>query len=160
MKNKTVDRWLTPATNLAVLVGILLILVELKQNQEVLELEQTLALLESQQADFEAFREQRNQVIEDPELAQLVLDGASGKELSAVDAFRFLQSCQNWIWTGVLMHDRSSRLGREGYPEATVQWFRSAIEQPGLKNCWQSTKSIYALWGFEDFVLAVDGEAR
>jgi hypothetical protein len=158
MRSETIDRWLTPVTNLAVLAGILLILVELKQNQETLELEQTLALLDSQQTDFEAFRDLRNQVIEDPELAQLWLAGANGEDLSDVDAYRFRQSCQNWLWTAVLMHDRSTRLGREGYPEATVEWVRSAINRPGLNDCWQSTKSLYSLWGFQDFVRAVDAE--
>jgi hypothetical protein len=158
MKKETIDRWLTPATNLAVLAGILLILVELKQNQEALELGQTLALLESQQTDFGAFSDLRNQVIQDPALAQLWLAGSNGEELSAVDAYRFRQSCQNWMWTAVLMHDRSIRLGREGYPEATVEWVRSAIKRPGLKDCWQSTKGLYSLWGFDDFVRAVDAE--
>jgi hypothetical protein len=62
------------------------------------------------------------------------------------------------MWTAVLMHDRSTRLGREGYPEATVEWVRSAIERAGLKDCWQSTKHLYSLWDFVDFVQAVDAE--
>ncbi len=158
MNNERIDRWLTLATNLAVLVGIFLILLELKQNQESLELDQTLALLESQQTDFAAFSQLRNLVIQDPAFAQLWLDGSNGEELSTLDAYRFRQSCQNWMWTAVLMHDRSTHLGREGYPEATVAFVRSAIERPGLNNCWQSTKSLYSLWGFEDFVQAVDAE--
>lgn len=158
MKKEMIDRWLTPVTNLAVLAGILLILVELKQNQEALELEQTLALLESQQTDFGAFSDLRNQVIQDPAIAQLWLAGSNGEELSDLDAYRFRQSCQNWLWTAVLMHDRSIRLGREGYPEATIEWVRSALERPGLKDCWQSTKGLYSLWGYDDFVQAVDAE--
>lgn len=158
MNNKTIDRWLTPATNLAVLAGILLILFELKQNQEALDLDQTLALLDSQQTDFAAFSEQRNLVIQDPAFAKLWLDGVSGEKLSELDAFRFRQACQNWMWTSVLMHDRSTRLGRKGYPEATLEFLRSAIKRPGLNDCWQSTKHLYSLWGFEDFVQAVDAE--
>jgi hypothetical protein len=160
MNTKNIDRWLTPATNLAVLAGLLLILIELKQNQEALELDQTLASLESLQADFGSFSALRNQVIQDPALAQLWLDGSNGKELSAVDAYRFRQVCQNWMWTAVLMHNRSTKLGREGYPEATVEFVRSAIERPGLNDCWKSTRSLYALWGFEDFVQAVETKAR
>lgn len=158
MKNKSIDRWLTPATNLAVLVGILLILVELKQNQEGLALDQTLALLDSQQTDFSSFSELRNLVIQDPDFAEVWLAGSKGEELSAVDAYRFQQACQNWLWTAVLMHDRSTRLGRDGYPEATVEFVRLATKSPGLNDCWQSTKSFYSLWGFESFVQAVDAE--
>ena len=144
MRNETIDCWLTPATNLAVLAGILLILVELKQDQEALELEQSLALLEAQQTDFMAFSDLRNEVIQDPAIAQLRLAGFNGDELSALDTYRFHQLCQNWMWTAVLMHDRSNRLGREGYPEATVEWVRSAIQRSGLRDCWQSTKFLYS----------------
>ena len=158
MRHETIDRWLTPVTNLAVLAGILLILVELKQNQDSLELEQTLALLEAQQTDFEAFSALRNQVIQDEDMAKLWLAGSNGEKLSALDTYRFRQSCQNWMWTAVMMHDRSTRLRREGYPEATVAFMRSAIEKPGLQDCWQSTKQIYSLWGFDDFVQAIDAE--
>ncbi len=156
MSFEKLDRWLTPITNLAVLAGLLLIVVELKQNQDTLELEQELALLDSQQTDFASLSELRNQVIEDPELAQLFLDGVSGAELSEADALRFRYLCQNWFWSAVMMHDRSVRLGREGYPESTIEWMRSAIKAPGLNTCWQDTKSLYRLWGFQDFVNAVD----
>lgn len=156
MKFKKINRWLTLATNVAVLVGLLLILIELKQNQEGLALDRTIALLDSQQADFSSFSDLRNLAIQDPEFAQLWLDGASGKELSTVDAYRFRQACQNWLWTAVLMHERASRLDHQGHPEATVAFVRSAIERPGLNNCWQSTKGLYSLWGFDNFVQKVD----
>ena len=160
MNAERLDRWLTPITNLAVLVGLILIVVELKQNQDTLELEQELALLESQQTDFNALSELRNLVIEDPELTQLMLTGISGEELSETDALRFRYLCQNWFWSAVLMYDRSVRLGRQGYPEATISWMRSTIEAPGLNACWQDTKSFYRLWGFGEFVDAVDAQEQ
>ncbi len=86
----------------------------------------------------------------------MMMNGVSGAELSEADALRFRYWCQNWFWSAVLMYDRSVRLGRQGYPEATVSWMRSTIEAPGLNECWQDTKGFYQLWGFEDFVNAVD----
>lgn len=156
MNHEILDRWLTPLTNLAVLAGIILIVVELKQNQESMELEQRLALLESQQTDFGTLSELRSQLIEDPALAQLFMRGANGEDLDETDMFRFRYLCQNWFWAAVLMHDRSARLGREGYPQATVEWMRATLSRPGLNDCWQDTKGLYSLWGFDDFVQAVD----
>ena len=51
------------------------LVVELRQNQEAMELDRKIALLDSAKIDFTSFSEQRGKIINDPKIAELYLAG-------------------------------------------------------------------------------------
>ena len=150
------NRWLTLVTNMAVVAGIFLLVVELRQNQESLELDSRLAALESSHLDVSRFTEWRANFINDPQTTKLFLDGVAGQELTDVDRFRFNALCNDLFWAAALMHERSVVLGRLEYESATVTWMQQIISEPGTEACWQELRGVYVLWGYSDFVDAVE----
>lgn len=141
---------------MGVLVGIFLLIIELRQNQEIIELDQKVTMLDSSHIDVSRFADWRAKFINDPDTAKLFLDGTSGKELDDVAKFRFSLICNDLFWAAALMYERSVLLGRSDYEEATVQWMRQAIQQAGVSTCWEELKDVYLLWGYDDFVDIVD----
>lgn len=156
MKIKDLDKWLTPLTNLAVLAGVIFLVVELRQNQDSMELDRKIALLEAQQTDFNSLSEQRWKVISDPEVAQLHISGSAGEELSEADSFRFSQLCQDRLWAGALMFERARALGRPQHAEATAEWVQRMTNWPGNEACWLRSQSTFKDWGYVEFVEAVE----
>ncbi len=156
MNVNKLNKWLIVLTNIGVLVGIFLLVVELRQNQEVLELDLKVTMLDSAHIDVSRFSDWRAKLINDPETAKLFLDGISGKELDDVSRMRFSMICNDLFWAAALMHERSVVLDRTEYEEATVQWMRETIQQPGIGTCWEEMKGVFSLWGYDDFVEVVD----
>lgn len=150
------NRWLLLIANLGVLVGVLLLAVEIRQNQSIMERDQEIQLLDSAHLDVSRFADWRAKFINDKSTAQLFLDGVAGKELDEADQFRFEALCNDLFWAAALMHERSLKLGRTDYEEATILWTRETVSKGGLKRCWEGMKDIYLLWGYGDFVHAVD----
>lgn len=150
------NKWLTLLTNIGVLVGIFLLVVELRQNQEVLELDQKVTMLDSAHIDVSRFADWRAKFINDPETAKLFVDGTSGTELDEVSKFRFSLLCNDLFWAAALMYERSVLLDRTVYKDATVSWMRQTIQQTGVSTCWEEMKDVYTLWGYGEFVDMVD----
>lgn len=150
------NKWLAPLTNLAVLVGLLLIVVELRQNEESIELDRRLALIDSTHNDFSSFGDLRQLVIADPSIAELYIRGGNGEQLSDVDGLRFWYLCLEVHWSAVLMYDRAMQLERRDYADATVSYIHSTLRREGMKSCWERAKGIYESWGYDEFVEAVD----
>jgi hypothetical protein len=153
---KNIEKLLTPLTNLAVLIGVVFLVIELRQNQEAMELDRKIALLDSAQIDFMSFSEQRGKVINDPKIAELYLAGAAGKELSETSKFRFTYLCLDLYWAAILMNERATALNRPIHAAATIQWVQSTLQRKGMRSCWNDVKKTFLFWGYNDFVDAVD----
>lgn len=156
MKLDRLNQWLTPLTNVAVLIGLILIIVELQQNQQSMELDRKLAMLDSTHMDISNLRDFRSKVIADPVLADLYIRGSNGEELTEVEKLRFVYMCQDLYWSAVLMHDRAFKLGMYEYSDATVAWIGRTLRRKGMKECWDYQKAGYVSWGYGEFVDAVD----
>ena len=156
MDLEKLNKWLTPLTNLAVLFGLFLIVVELRQNQESMALDRRLAALDSTHLDFSNVGELRRMVIIDPAVADLYIRGTNGEKLTEVDQLRFWYICQDLHWSAVMMYDRAVNLGMDEYAEATVDWIKRTLNRKGMKSCWDNQKVAYVSYGYSDFVDAVD----
>lgn len=98
------------------------LVIELRQNQEAMDLDRKIALLDTAQVDFISFSEQCGKLIRAPEVAKLYIDGRAGMELNEVDKLRFHYLYMNLYWAAVLMHERADTLGRLAHAEATATW--------------------------------------
>ena len=156
MNLNKLNKRLTLLTNIGVLAGIFLLVIELRQNQEILELDQKVTLLDSAHIDVLRFADWRAKFINDPETAKIFLDGTSGRELDDVASFRFNLLCNDLFWAAALMYERSVLLDRSDYEEATVQWVRQTIQETGISTCWEDLKDVFSLWGYGNFVEIVD----
>lgn len=150
------NKWLMLIANVGVLGGVLLLAVEVRQNQEIMERNQEIQVLDAAHLDVSRFADWRAKFINDKATTQLFLDGLSGNELDEADQFRFGALCNDLFWAAALMYERSVELGRDEYAEATIEWMRSQVSEPALQNCWQDMKNIYLLWGYDEFVNVVD----
>lgn len=156
-----VDSWnktLTLVANFGVLIGIFVLAVEVRQNQEILEEEQEMNLLTARTSDIQQYHDWRAMLIQDEELVQLWLDGVEGKELDSVQDTRFMLMCISTIWFDASMYERSMVLDREDTTARTIarDLHERNIEQPGYKGCWEATRDAVRDYGFGDFVDAVE----
>ena len=156
MDMDSLNKWLTLVTNIAVVAGIFLLVVELRQNQESMAMEAQRAALESSHLDVSRFTDWRAKFINDPETTELFLSGVAGEELSEADKFRFDAICNDLFWAAALMHERSTTLGRLTYENATVEWMRQTLGIPSIESCWRDMRDMFKLWGYSEFVDAVE----
>jgi hypothetical protein len=154
------NQWLILIANVGVLAGVFLLAVEIRQNQAIMERDQEIRILEAAHLDVARFTEWRGKLIADRSAAGLYLDKLSGKELDEVDEFRFSLLCNDLLWAAALMHERSIELDRHIYEQATITWMQEQLQMPAMQGCWDSFRGIYTLWGYDDFVRAVEAEAE
>ena len=150
------NKWLSLVANIGVVAGIILLAVEVRQNQAVLEQTRDSLLLDSSHLDVSRFTDWRTQQIADREVAQLFLEKVRGGELDEVDQHRFDLICNDLYWAAALMHERAKELGKPSYEKGTVDWMRQQMLNPALADCWQPFREILRLWGYDDFVDLVE----
>ena len=157
----SVDSWnksLTLMANFGVLIGIFVLAVEVRQNQDILEETQEMNLLTARTSDIQQYHDWRAMLIQDEQLIQLWLDGVEGKELDSVQDTRFMLMCISTLWFDASMYERSVVLNRANTTARTIaRDLRERIgEQPGYKSCWEATRDAIRDYGFGDFVDAVE----
>ena len=154
------NRWLTLGANVGVLAGILLLVIEVRQNQTLLELDQKLSIADSDSIEVERFRELVSLRVQDREVAQIWSDGMAGRELDPIDQQRFSGMCRQNLWADTLMYSRSIALNRTERAQGTVYSVQRQIkENPGMLECWRAhSEGLRSRWGYSDFVDAVEAE--
>jgi hypothetical protein len=168
MNLENLNKWLSLAANLGVIAGIIFLAIEIRQNQESLdrnsdlvELEYRLKVAEGQIAIAQMADTFRSLRAGSDEVAQIWLDGLEGRELSAVEQFRFTEMCSASIWTGATTHGRNVALGRHDLTEGrAILWRKHINSQPGWKKCWEKNVDALRLWGYGDLVDAVSNPAQ
>lgn len=148
MASERLNRWVTLGANVAVLVGIVLIIAELNQNHEMMrastrnEISQgELALLTSMASNSD--------------LVGVLLRAGQGKELS--DAERFSVTVQSEavfrLWQNVHYQGRNGLYDEEEFLKHldTMRWVLS--HSPWLVNYWCESRAIYPTV----FVNEIDG---
>lgn len=159
MNLDNLNKWLNLAANIGVIAGILLLAVEIRQNQAVLEQTRDSLLLDSSHLDVSRFTDWRSQQIANKEVAELFLEKAGGGELDAVDQHRFDLICNDLYWAAALMHERAVELGKPSYEKGTVDWMRQQLLNPALNDCWLKFREILLLWGYDVFVGQVENRS-
>lgn len=158
MSFDNMNRWLTLVANFGVVIGIFVLVFELRQNQAILDQNQQMNLLTARIADIQQYHEFRRMLIQDEEIMQLWLDGLHGEELTDVQDMRFLLTCISALWADASMYERSIALGRADTTAITISTdLRENINKmPGFERCWDMTKQAIGDYGFGDFVEAVE----
>jgi len=157
MNTDALNKWLTLAANLGVVVGIFALVFELRQNQSMLEQEHRMNLVTARIADIQLYQDFRWTLVQDKELMQLWIDGLDGKELTEIQDMRFLFTCISALWADASTFERSVALGRTDTSAETItkEVRRNISEMPGYKRCWDATEQAIVDYGFGDFVDAV-----
>jgi hypothetical protein len=131
--------------------------VALDANTEAMEREYQLRAEEALKEISESTAQMRRPMIQDAELAQLWLDGLSGKRLSEIDEFRFGSMAHESIWQSATMHGRILALGRADLSSSFVQSVTSQIRgSPGYAEHWDLNRPNLIGWGFGDLVQSVE----
>ena len=146
MDSDRLNRWMTLAANLGVLVGVILLIVELRQNTESTELQAAQSYVAlSHELDF--------RIVDDPSLIALFYtpkDERTPEDLHRLDRWYFgsLRTWENGFFlnsTGVLDDDLWS--GQEAF---MADLLKSSDE---LRNYYQTNRNYFS----ESFVEFLDG---
>jgi hypothetical protein len=157
MDSDRINRWLTLGANIGVLIGIVFLAVEIRQNRESLDQANKLSLIDARATEVEQYNEFRSLLAQDKELSDIWVRGQNGETLDAAEAERFGFLCSSNLWLSVTTWERSIELGRLATAEGTVNLRAQRIAtRPGLRQCWESNKEIVRGYGLADYVSAVD----
>ena len=158
MDTENLSKWLAIVANLGVVIGIFVLVFELRQNQSMLDQEHEMNLLTARIADIQLYQDFRWVLAQDKELMQIWLDGLDGKELTDVDEMRFLFTCISALWADASAYERSIVLGRDDQSANTIAMdTRNNIDSMvGYKTCWELTEQAISDYGFGDYVDAVN----
>ncbi len=132
-------------SNVAVVVGIVVLVIEIDQNNRLLRAESSLSMLQNRLSA-------RFQDVGNPEVAQLMLKGASGEELTALERYRLTARIEGliigWEWEYRQYLDGNI----EVIPFAA---WKENLDSPLYRNVgWESVKPKLS----SDFVRFIDEE--
>ena len=157
MKLDKLNSWLTLLANLGVILGIIFLALEVRQNEETLRLQYELALLDSNSLEVSRFSELRRLWLQNPELLKIYQDGMAGRELNELDRATFMTMCSEEVWAYALMYERAVVLDRPIFRDSTIKVTRRELEEnPGLRDCWKTRSEMVRTWGYDEYVDAVE----
>lgn len=139
MSQRNLSEWVHVLANLGVIVGILILVVELRQNNALLELEARAILTENLQDGW-------TQVSSDPGLADLFIKDRSDGELSEAEELRL-----NAYWMGMLLRREWQH---QHFPEADtgIAGLQRLFATYGsLRRAWEGSDSASASAGKDNF---------
>ncbi len=142
MDSDRVNRWLTLGANVGVLIGIVLLAIELRQNNQLME-------GEARRARASSVQETWTVMAENGELASLIAKDLNGEPLDQVDSLRLMA-----LWLRTLT---DLQLAYQELPEdelaPVAARYRSNFQQfPSLVTTWETNKK----WFRQDFVTWMD----
>ena len=158
MKLDNLNKWLTLLANFGVIAGVIFLAVEVRQNQITLEESNQFNFLQMRATSLETFNDFRALVVQDEDVSRLWFDGLAGIELSESDERRFEYLCTSRVWLAVTQYERGAVLG-EATTEGQIALQAQALAQtPGYRKCWENNKAQVRLYGFGEYVDAVEGQ--
>jgi len=143
--------------NVGVIAGIVFLAIEVRQNQETLEEQNTLAMLSARDAAFDTYSAARTRMLENPELYEVWEKGRNGELLTAIEGEQFATLRIDFIFREVSLYNKFSTLGLRGEAEVTVRRVaRTISESRVMKDYWENIKRNIEARGYGDFVREVD----
>ena len=138
MRFESTNRWLTLLANVGVLVGIAVLVYEIRQNTLATELD-VAASYENTFAEIELF------IAGDPEFAELLTKGINGDDISQVDQLRLTAFYRRVLRTWQFIHYQYLTGALEEYlwqgqREGMLQTF---LADKGLRDSWRANKGRY-----------------
>lgn len=146
MGNRNFNRWLTLGANLAVLIGIVLVIVELRQNLTAVE-SQTRQEVSAGFVDFMML------LSENPELASLRRRGDLGEELTVDERYRYESFTRGLFryWENVHYQFRNELFDSEEFGRQRSAWKNYVEVSPGVVRWWCKHQSEFSAEFSEDF---------
>jgi len=162
MKKVDLSQLLQILSNVGVIVGIVFLAVEVRQNQYALDEANVLnraATLNEATANFGRLR---SMLAENADLASIWIRANAGEKLSDVDALRFQQLCQEMLFDMAAVFQRSVALGDEVQAQGIVAGVPRMISRPNWSECWAgadgSISDVMLRTGLEEFVRSVNSQ--
>ncbi len=124
---------ITSVTNIAVIIGLLLVGYEIHQANTALEREFELLVAESLSRGTEEYHEFTSPIVGNRELAELWISGIAGEELDEVDEIRFRMLAAELIQLRRGMFDRWSLVLKTDV-DWVFKYVKADIERVGLKK--------------------------
>ena len=142
MKKPDVGQLVSILANLAVFAGILLLVVEIRQNNDLMA-------EEAQRARGESIREAYTQMADNGELAAIWVKEMNGEELTAVEEVRLGSYYIRGLFGFQTSHQQ---LPREEL-EPMTNWFRDRYQtSPTWRKTWDQSRNTFS----PDFVLFME----
>ena len=143
--------------NLGVIAGIVFLAIEVRQNQETLEEQNTLAVLAARDAAFDTYSAARTRLLENPELFGVWTKGRNGEPLTALENEQFETLRLDWIFRELSLYNKFATLGLQGEAAVTVERVGIAIARSRvMKDYWENIKLRIEARGYGAFVREVD----
>lgn len=138
MDSDRLNRWLTLGANLAVLVGIALLVVELRQNQDIVRAQTRNEITQGELALLLS-------TAENSELADIVVRANNGEELSEVEYLRYILRSESTfrLWQNVHYQGRNGNYDAVEYNKHLETVGMVLGENPGLVAYWCNTRNVY-----------------
>ena len=134
-----INRWMMLAANIGVLIGILFLVFELRQN--------TVASRVEAASNFQdTFSELEFFIVQNPEFAELLESGRNGRPVSNVENFRLTVFYGNVLrtWQNAHFQFESGTLNKEIWYGSRSRLSSVLSEDRGLVDHWQNNKSQFS----------------
>ena len=157
MNLDSLNKWLTLASNVGVIVGIVFLTVEIGQNQESIELQNSINLAEARDASADHHSGWRRFLLEDFELLSIWERGFAGETLTADEASRFGYLCQERIYGQLSLAVRMMALNLNEEVEGIILGLAGAVkESETYKACWNGSKQAFITRGYSDLISRIE----
>lgn len=135
MDANRLNRWLTLGANVGVLIGIVFLALELRQNSELMRA-QTRAQMSQDTVSMLTLG------VDNAEYMDVIVRGLVGEELTGREAAQFRRTYNAWIWHwNNLAYQRRVGLYDEAEFDLQIDVIRADMETfPGMKKHWCGTR--------------------
>ena len=151
IESDQLNRWLSLAANLGVIAGIAFLVVELRQNTEMMRA----------QSRTEMSQDAVNMLtlnVNDQQYVDVIDRGLQGEELSRLEQAQFRRTYNAWIWYwNNLVYQHRVGLYDDSEYELQIKIIREDIDRlPGMKRHWCANKQSNAS---RELIIAIEGSA-
>ncbi|MEQ8958840.1 MAG: hypothetical protein RLP02_13095 [Coleofasciculus sp. C2-GNP5-27] len=147
------NQWLALLGNFGVIVGIIFLAVEIRQNESILSSEMTMSELSATGLAYDFNDEWRTLLLEHDDLRQLWNKGLASNDLSEDELDRFDLLCLKYLWGNVTTYERNSVVGRDEIADSQIARLSTIINRnPGFRDCWDRLAPNIAGYTYQTFV--------
>ena len=133
MTTDNLNKWLTLAANVGVILGLILLAYEIRQTNSALDRDYDVFLTDVQGRAREGWREFNGRIIESDDVADIWMRGNAGDELSPKEAVRYTYLANDLIILYQLQFEQYKIVGRD--VREITSWLGSAfVNRPGLQQ--------------------------
>ena len=145
------------AANIGVIGGIFFLAIEVNQNQESIELQNSINLVDSRGASVDFFNNFRLLRLERQEVNSAWVKGRNGEPLNSEETANFSIICEYMIWGQFNLYVRMSSLELNQEADGQLNLLgRTLRDSSDYAECWNRQKDLMIERGYGDFVRQVD----